>query len=130
MYQQKMGLRAEYSNQEGERVKASPSLAKKFPTLKSLTVNLGHYSPKGIAQNGTLKYVVNLQNAKSVFRIRCPNCECIRGDFDLTQELTSAVAEKRTVVSGEMYCQGWQSKTTVETVHCHNMLRYEFKLAY
>ncbi len=130
MYRQRIGLRAEYRDQEGERVKASPSLADKFQKLKSLTVNVGYYSPKGVAQNGQLKYSVNLENAKSVFRFRCPNDECIRGDFDLTKELATAVAQKRTTVSGELSCQGWQNKTTVDTVHCHNVLRYELKLAY
>jgi hypothetical protein len=130
MYRQRIGLRAEYRNQEGERVKASPSLADKFQKLKSLTVNLGYYNPKGVAQNGQLKYAVNLENAKSVFRFRCLNDECIRGDFDLTEELASAVAQKRTDVSGELSCQGWQNKATVDTVHCHNVLRYRLTLTY
>ncbi len=123
-------MRAEYRDQEGERVKASPSLADKFRKLKSLIVKLGYYNPKGLAPNSQLNYVVNLENAKSVFRFRCPNEECIRGDFDLTRELASAVAQKRTTVSGKLSCQGWQNKTTIDTVHCHNILHYELKLAY
>ena|ERR1035437_5466789 len=130
MYRQRIGLRAEYRHQEGERVKASPSLADKFRKLKSLIVNLGYYDPKGLTPNSQVNYVVNLDNAKSVFRFRCPNEECIRGDFDLTKELASAVAKKRTTVSGELSCQGWQNKAKIDTVHCHNVLRYELKLAY
>ena len=130
MYRQKVGLRAEYRNQEDERVKASPSLANKFQKLKSLKVTVGYHSPKGISQNGQLKYDVNLEHAKSVFRFRCPNDECIRGDFDLTEELANAVAQKRTDVSGELSCQGWQNKATVDTVHCQNILRYKLKLSY
>ena len=130
MYRQRIGLRAEYRNQEGERVKSSPSLADKFQKLKSLVVNLKYYDSKGVAQNGQFTYTVNLDGAKSVFRFRCPNDECIRGDFDLTKELASAVAKRRTSVTGELSCQGWQNKTTIDTVHCHNILRYELKLAY
>ena len=130
MYRQRIGLRAEYRDQEGERVKASPSLADKFRKLKSLIVKLGYYNPKGLAPNSQLNYVVNLENAKSVFRFRCPNEECIRGDFDLTKELASAVAKKRTTVTGELSCQGWQNKAAIDTVHCHNILRYKLKLAY
>lgn len=130
MYRQRIGLRAEYRDQEGERVKASPSLADKFQKLKSLNVNLGYYNSKGLTSNSQLKYAVNLHSAKSVFRFRCPNEECIRGDFDLTKELASAVAKKRTTVTGELSCQGWQNKATIDTVHCHNILRYELKLAY
>jgi hypothetical protein len=130
MYRQRIGLRAEYRDQEGERVKASPSLADKFRKLKSLIVKLGYYNPKGLAPNSQLNYVVNLDNAKSVFRFRCPNEECIRGDFDLTKELASAVAKHRTTVTGELYCQGWQNKAAIDTVRCHNILRYKLKLAY
>jgi len=111
-------------------VKSSPSLADKFQKLKSLVVNLKYYDSKGVAQNGQFTYTVNLDGAKSVFRFRCPNDECIRGDFDLTKELASAVAKRRTSVTGELSCQGWQNKTTIDTVHCHNILRYELKLAY
>ena len=130
MPRHRTGLRAEYRDQEGERVKASPSLADKFQKLKSLIVHLGYYSPDGVTQNRQLKYMVNLDGAKSVFRFTCPNDECIRGDFDLTQELASAVAKRRTRVTGELSCQGWQKKTTIDMVRCHNILRYELKLAY
>jgi len=130
MYRQRIGLRAEYRDQEGERVKASPTLADKFQKLKSLVVKLGYSNSKGFAPNSQLKYMVNLESAKSVFRFRCPNDECIRGDFDLTEELAGAVAKHRTTVTGELSCQGWQNKTTIDTVHCHNILRYELKLAY
>jgi hypothetical protein len=29
-----------------------------------------------------------------------------------------------------MCCQGWQSKTTIDTVPCHNILRYTLSLGY
>ncbi|HTS16869.1 MAG TPA: hypothetical protein VMP11_04795 [Verrucomicrobiae bacterium] len=130
MHRQKVGLRAEYRDQESERVRTSPSLADKFRKLKSLTADVGFYSPDGVAQKSQLKYVVNLEHAKSVFRFQCPNSECIQGDFDLTDKLASAVAQQQTVVSGEISCQGWQSKTTIDSVHCHNIMRYKLTLAY
>ena len=130
MYQQRLGARAEYRQQEGQRVKDSVSLADKFQKLKSLTVEFDYYNPEGVTKNSQIKYEVNLQNAKSVFRFNCPNKECIRGDFDLTRELADAVATHRTTVSGELACRGWLSKTTVDTVHCHNILRYKLRLGY
>jgi hypothetical protein len=65
-----------------------------------------------------------------VFRFNCPNTECVRGDFDLTEELADAVKARRTTVTGEMVCQGWRSRTTIDTVHCHNVLRYKLTLTY
>jgi hypothetical protein len=130
MYRGKTGPRIEYREQEGQRVKDSPSLSQKFPQLKSLIVDLGLYNSKGVTKNSQIKYTPNLDHAKSVFRVDCPNHGCIGGDFDLTEELANAVAQHRTSVAGEITCQGWQSKTTIDTVHCHNILRFTLSLAY
>ena len=130
MYQQKLGARAEYRQEEAQRVKDSPSLAARFQHLKSLTVVLKFYNSEGGPKTSEMKYEVNLKGAKSVFRFNCPNDECIRGDFDLTEEIAQAVAARRKTASGEVVCQGWRSKTTINSVHCHNILRYELNLAY
>jgi hypothetical protein len=130
MYQARLGARAEYIQQEGQRVKDSATLSTRFHKLKSLTVDLVHLNADTGAPGSHIKYTVNLQNAKSVFRFSCPNTECVRGDFDLTEELAEAVAAGRKSVSGELTCQGWRSRTTIDTVRCHNVLRYKFTLTY
>ena len=111
-------------------MQAAPCLADRFQKLKSLTVGLEYFDGEGLTKNSRIKYEVNLAHAKSVFRFNCPNSECIRGDFDLSAELAEAVAHRRTSVSGEIACQGWQSKTTINTVHCRNVLRYTISLGY
>jgi hypothetical protein len=111
-------------------VKDSPTLSGKFPNLKFLVLELGHYNSQGVSKNSQIKYTPNLLKARSVLRVDCPNNGCIRGDFDLTEELVNAVAQHRAAVTGEICCQGWQSKTTIDTVPCHNILRYTLKLEY
>ena len=81
MHRQKIGARAEYRQQEGQRIKDSLRLADKFPLLKSLTVDLTFYDAAGVSKCSQIKYRVNLDNAKSVFRFDCVNQDCIRGDF-------------------------------------------------
>lgn len=130
MYRLKDGPRFEYREKEKQRVKDSPLLAEKFRQLKSLILELGYYDSTRQTKNAQVKYVPNLENAKSVFRIDCPNQGCIAGDFDLTEALASAIAHHRTSTSGEMTCQGWMSKTTINTVPCHNVLRYKLSLGY
>ena len=130
MYQQKHGPRAEYRQEEGQRVKESATLGEAFQKLKRLTVSLEYSDPAGLSKSKQVKYEVNLANAKSVFRFSCLNDECIRGDFDLSDELAKAVAERRSSVSGELVCQGWRSRTTIDSVHCHNVLRYTLSLGY
>ena len=124
------GPRQIYRGEEAQRVKDSPTLAAKFPTLKVLAADL-HFTESGrVALNGRIKYKLNLELSKSVFRFDCPNHECVRGDFDLSEELTNAVAARRTLVTGETPCPGWLSKTTIDTVHCRHTLHYRLSLAY
>jgi hypothetical protein len=130
MQQHKISPRAEYRQQEHLRINASPSLAEKFSKLKSLTVDLTYYDAGGVYKTGQIKYTVNLANAKSVFSFICPNNECVGGDFDLSQQLADAVSARLGTATGEACCQGWQSKTTIDSVHCHNVLRYKFSLEY
>ena len=130
MNRQKFTPRADYRQEEAQRTNESVSLAEKFRELKSLTVELAYFSPEAATPNGQIKYTVNPAHAKSVFRFDCSNNECIRGDFDLSEVLAKAVAAHQTTVTGEMRCQGWLSKTTIDRIHCHNILRYKLSLEY
>jgi hypothetical protein len=130
MQQQRFGARAEYREQERQRVKDSNTLAEAFKKLKSLTVEFEHYDPEGTTKNNRVKYEVNVQNAKSVFRFDCTNAECIGGDFDLSEPIAAAVAAHKQVVHGEVVCQGWRSRTTINTVRCGNIFRYKLKFGY
>jgi hypothetical protein len=130
MRYQKFTPRADYRLAEAQRTQASVSLAEKFRGLKSLMVEFGHFSPEGVTRNSQIKYTVNPEHAKSVFRLDCPNSECIGGDFDLSDALTQTVAAREVTATGEMCCRGWLSKTTIDRIHCRNILRYKLSLEY
>jgi hypothetical protein len=130
MRPQKFTPRADYRQEEARRTAASISLSEKFRELKSLTVEFGYFSPEGVTRNSQIKYTVNPDHARSVFRLDCSNTECIRGDYDLSEVLARAVAERQTSVAGEMRCEGWLSKTTIDRIPCHNILRYKLSLEY
>lgn len=122
--------RSEYLQQQNQLVLGSPSLAEKYPRLKSLTVDLGYYGEEGIACSSQIKYTVNLEHAKSVFRVGCHNQECVRGDFDLSDVIATAVLGKKTSVAGELCCQGWRNRAGIDTIPCRNLLRYKLTLSY
>ena len=130
MHRHKLGPRAIFRQQESQRIMDSGSLAARFPKLKSLKADLTYHPPDGVARSAQIKYAVNLDHAKSVFRFDCLNKECICGDFDLSELLAQAVAKRHTTLIGEMRCQGWRNKDSIETVCCGNILRYKLSLAY
>ena len=130
MHHQKLGPRAEYRREEGQRVNNSATLAERFRDLKSLTADLAYFSPQGLTRSSQLRYTVNLTYAKSVFRFDCPNQECVEGDFDLSADLANAVAARQTTVTGEVVCRGWRSKTTIGNVSCGHILRYKLTIGY
>lgn len=126
----KLGPRAEYLQQQLQRVKDSASLQESYRELKSLTVEIAYFDEGGFVRRGEMKYTVNLAHAKSVFRVSCPNNECVGGDFDLSRELANAVAARHEAASGDLICQGWRSRTTIDSVLCRNVLRYKLNMSY
>lgn len=130
MNQQRIGVRAEYLQEQQERVRAARTLAERFPELKTLTATLASFSPDGGKCYSELKCTFNLGYAKVLFLLACPNPECIGGNFDLSSELAHAVAGHRESATGESRCQGWRSKTTMGSSYCDHLLRYTLKLGY
>jgi hypothetical protein len=129
-YPPKTGARGKYLLQEHERMKLAASLAETFPDLKSLNAILSYFGPFGRTPQSEVKCTFNLAHAKALFRFACPNNECVGGNFDLSAALARAVAERRGTLSGELRCQGWQSKTTIDQVYCDHVLRYSLTLEF
>ncbi len=129
-YRPKIGPRGKYLLEERERVKLAASLAETFPDLKSLSALLSYFGPFGRTPLSEVKCTFNLAHAKALFRFACPNNECVGGNFDLSAALARAVAERLGTVSGELHCQGWQSKATIDQVCCGHILRYKLTLGF
>jgi len=129
-YPPKLGARGKYLLEERERIKLAASLAETFPGLKSLSALLSCFGPLGRSPQSEVKYTFNLAHAKALFRFACPNIECVGGNFDLSAVLAGAVAERRETVTGEVRCEGWQSKTTIDQVCCGHLLRYKLRLEF
>ena len=115
----KLGPRAEYRQKQGRRVEASKTLAKTYSKLKALTVSVGYYAPESKVPQRQMTYDVNIGFAKSVFRLACSNMDCVRGDHELTEELSKAIAHRIKKVEGEQCCQGWLSKDTIKKTKCN-----------
>ena len=127
----KTNPRIEYRLLQSERIKSSASLAESFPKLKSLRVDLEYFDTTGITRNGGMKYKANLEHAKSIFCFNCLNGDCVGGDFDLSQQLSRAIASRQKVVTGELRCQGVRhNKERKDRVPCQSLLCYKLTLGY
>lgn len=126
----KVGARVAYLREERERVDNAVTLASAFKQLDSLTAELAFLGPDRRSQWSKVKYKVNLDHAKAVFRFDCPSRECVRGDFDLSEILADAVAARQKVVLGEVTCEGWRTKGNLGKVPCGHVLRYKLALGY
>jgi hypothetical protein len=129
-YPPKIGARRKYLLAERERIKLAATLAETFPDLKSLHALLSYCAPFGRTPQNEIKCSFNLAHAKALFRFACPNNECVAGNFDLSAALARAVVERRETVTGELRCQGWQSKSTIDRVYCDHVLRYKLTLGF
>jgi hypothetical protein len=130
MRHHKLSPRVEYRTQESQRVSRSALLREKFGQLKTMTVDYEYFSPEGNTRNRQIKYTVNLEQARSVFRLECLNHECVGGDFDLSEVLEEAVAARQAKVTGERCCQGWLNKNTIDQVRCRHIIRFQLSFEY
>ena len=122
--------RSEYRAREGERVTAAPLLADEFPQLRLLSMELSQYDLDGLTRMSQMKQTLNLKHTSSIVRIDCGNMDCVRGDFDLTHDLAEAAASRQGTATGELHCQGWRNKASIEKVRCGRILRYKLTLEY
>ncbi len=129
-YPPKHSARGKYLLEERERVKLAASLADTFPSLRSLGGLLSFFAPFGRSPLSEVKCTFNLAHTKALFRFACYNNECVGGNFDLSAALAGAVAEHRNTINGELRCQGWQSKATIDRVTCDHVLRYKLTLEF
>jgi hypothetical protein len=126
----KTNPRVEYRLREIQRVNNSASLAEKFPKLESLTVNLVYYDADGLTKTGEVRYKVNVRHARSVFSFVCPSGECMNGDFDLSEAVAHAVAERRKIGEGKIRCLGFRTRPKEARTPCLNLLHYQLTLGY
>lgn len=127
-----VGTRADFRRQQNQRVNDSPSLADKFPRLKTLQVKLRFYEPRSGSDGDSsdVKYSVNLAHAKSLFQFECRNPECVHGGFDLSNELAASIQARRRKASGELRCNGWRAKETIDLLRCRKVLSFQLILGY
>ena len=130
MHRQKNSPQLEYRLKQRKEIEASASLAAKFPELRALKVTLEFFDVTGTIRNSAINCQLNVEHAHSVLWYACPGFECLEGDFELSEALAHAVADRRGAVSGELRCQGTRKRGQRERQPCNTLLRYRLGLSY
>jgi hypothetical protein len=126
----KAELRKAYRRKAFERAEKSPSLAMAYPQLETLSMDLLYFDREIVSFGHGLRYRANLETAKSMLQFTCPCTLCHRGGFDLSNELSSAIAERRKALDGEVHCRGSRDQESGKTVPCESILHFKMILTF
>lgn len=126
----KSELRKQAREQAFNRAEKSASLATRYPRLKTLSVNLLYFDRQIVPWGHGLLYRANLQSAKSMLQFHCPNSMCNGGGFDLSKDLSSAVAELRKVVERAVPCRGSRDQESGQMAPCESVLHFKMNLTF
>lgn len=127
---QKAEVRKAYRRKAFERAEKSLSLAMAYPQLKTLSVDLLYFDHEIVSFGHGLRYRANLEAAKSMLQFTCPSTLCHRGGFDLSNELSCAMAERRKALDGEVHCHGSRDQESGKTVPCESILHFKMILTF
>lgn len=114
----------------GDEVQNAPqTIGDVFPQVRHVAVNLVIRAP-----HNEIEPTMNGRSfgpgALAFFKFRCKNVECIDGDFDLTDVIELAIAQRKPEVTGRLVCKGWDGKSNVGQVRCHYELNYKIHIGY
>ena len=126
----KSELRKEDRQRAFERVEKSASLAITYPQLKALQVDLLYFDRQIVSWGHGLRYRANMETAKSLLHFNCPSSLCTGGGFDLSKDLSSAVAEHQKTVEGKVPCRGLRDQEAGKTAPCESSLHFKMNLTF
>jgi hypothetical protein len=126
----KSTLRKEARQRVFERGEKSASVAVTYPQLKTLTVNLVYFAREIVSWGRGVRYRANLEKAKSMLLFECSNSLCSGGGFDLSKDLSTAVAGRRKSIMRAVQCPGLCDLEKGKTAPCESKLHFKMILTY
>ena len=102
-----------------QREDDAPRLAAAVPQLESLAIRVVEASPGISNPLGTYTRRVVVESAPALFVLPCGDSQCRDGGHELTQEILSALRQKKLEFAGEDSCRG-----AIGSSECRRVLRY------
>ena len=101
-----------------------------YPRLKALKVDLLYFDREIVSWGHGLRYRANMETAKSMLHFNCPSSLCKGGGFNLTKDLSSAVAGRLKTVEGKVHCRGSRDQETGKITSCESVLHFKMSLTF
>jgi hypothetical protein len=126
----KSELRKKARERAFERVEKSVNMAVMYPRLKALTVDLLYFDRDIVSWGHGLRYRANMETAKSMLHFNCPSTLCNGGGFDLSKDLSTAVAARQKSVVRAVRCLGSRDQENGKTIRCESTLHFKMSLTF
>lgn len=101
----------------------------KFPMLASLSIDMAFENPDW-GSNPSPKQKDFGPEDKAFFEIQCPDGECIKGGFNLSDAVSKLVNGHLEEASGTIICQGWQDRERIGQHRCLLKMKYKITATY
>jgi hypothetical protein len=114
----------ERRTQRSAREHAAGKLALRAPDLTSLSIATHETRPESVGDTRYIRRVV-VAEAPALFEVPCSDAQCEDGGYDVTREILSALAARRTQFEGLRECPGHRGANA-----CGRSLRYAATATY
>ncbi len=103
---------------------AVPTIAKQFPALEELAVEMRFLDPEGKVHPSPGKRIF-APDMQAFFDFQCPMRECSGGGFNMTTIVPRALSGKSPTTTGKMQCKGQRQRVSGGSSPCLLELSYE-----
>jgi hypothetical protein len=103
---------------------AAPTVAKQFPALEELAVNMSFFDPEGKVHPSPSRRLF-APSMQAFFEFQCPMHDCSGGGFNMRDLVPRALTGKKPVTSGQLQCAGKRPRIGAGTSPCLLELNYE-----
>lgn len=108
---------------------SAPRIRDRYPEVGKIAVNLSSRAPFEKTEP-TIRGFSMGPDANADFTFRCKNTECVKGGFELTEEIQKMVESFETHRTGRRVCQGWDGKANIGHQRCYYELNFVINIGY
>lgn len=111
------------------KLASAGSVADKYPSVRSIAVNLHISSPLEKVEP-TLRGKSFSAESVACFEFHCKNVDCREGGFNIGDTVNAMIAAGESERSGRRVCEGWESSQQIDRRGCYYVMNFKINVAY